>query len=93
MFQSNVVCIISIKIRQNHTRYFTYFKCITPQNRHFDQSSSFGMISGCLRNDIGIFITRKNEFYTNAFFMNFHAPASALTGRVFKIHDFFGMIL
>ena len=47
-----------------------------PQNRHFDQFSSFGMISVFLRNDIGIIITRKNEIYTNAFFMNFHAPAS-----------------
>ena len=46
------------------------------QNRHFDQFSSFGMVSVFLRNDIGIIITRKNEIYTNAFFMNFHAPAS-----------------
>ena len=46
-----------------------------PQNRHFDQFSSFGMVSVFLRNDIGIIITRKNEIYTNAFFMNFHAPA------------------
>ena len=47
-----------------------------PQNRHFDQFSSFGMISVFLRNDIGIIITRKNEIYTNAFFMIFYAPAS-----------------
>ena len=47
-----------------------------PQNRHFDQFSSFGMVSVFLRNDIGIIITRKYEIYTNAFFMNFHAPAS-----------------
>ena len=47
-----------------------------PQNRHFDQFSSFGIVSVFLRNDIGIIITRKNEIYTNAFFMNFHAPAS-----------------
>ena len=47
-----------------------------PQNRHFDQFSSFGMVSVFLRNDIGIIITRKNEIYTNAFFMNFHAPTS-----------------
>ena len=46
------------------------------QNRHFDQFSSFGMVSVFLRNDIGIIITRKNEIYTNAFFMNFYAPAS-----------------
>ena len=45
------------------------------QNRHFDQFSSFGMVSVFLRNDIGIIITRKNEIYTNAFFMNFYAPA------------------
>ena len=45
------------------------------QNRHFDQFSSFGIVSVFLRNDIGIIITRKNEIYTNAFFMNFHAPA------------------
>ena len=47
-----------------------------PQNRHFDQFSSFGMVSVFLRNDIGIIITRKNEIYTNAFFMNFYAPVT-----------------
>ena len=74
MFQPNVACITNIKIAQN---ILPILNAPFPQNRHFDQSSSFGMISGCLRNDIGIFITRKNEFYTNAFFMNFRAPASA----------------
>ena len=38
-----------------------------PQNRYFDQFSSFGMVSVFLRNDIGIIITRKYEIYTNAF--------------------------
>ena len=48
------------------------------QNRHFDQFSSFGMVSVWLRNDIEFVITRKKEIYTNAFFMNFYAPASPL---------------
>ena len=73
MFQPNVACITNIKIAQN---ILPILNAPSPQNRHFDQSSSFGMISGCLRNDIGIVITRKTEIYTNAFFVIFtrHSP-------------------
>ena len=56
MFQPNVAYITNIKIAQN---ILPILNAPSPQNRHFDQSSSFGMISGCLRNDIGMFFDEK----------------------------------
>ena len=45
MFQPNVAYITNIKIAQN---ILPILNAPPPQNRHFDQSSSFGMISESL---------------------------------------------
>ena len=57
------------------------------QNRHFDQFSSFGMISGCLRNDIGIVLPEKPKFTPKPFF-EFSRAILTPNGLVFKIRNF-----